>query len=118
MAKGYLPNTLVTPSKLQEILNNVKTALWATNPDYDLVIERLHLYCNMQLVTFGINGDKNLIIQFSVFIQAYTQQPLILYQLETIPVSIIDQNTQAHSYTQLQVKEPYIALNSETYISM
>ena len=25
LAKGYLPNTLVTPSKLQEILNKVKT---------------------------------------------------------------------------------------------
>ena len=27
LAKGYLPNTLVTPSKLQEILKNVKIAL-------------------------------------------------------------------------------------------
>ena len=41
-----------------------------------------------------------------------------MYQLETIPVPIIDQNTQAHSYTQLQVEKPYIALNSETYISL
>ena len=53
-----------------------------TNPDYDLVVDRLHLYYNMQLVTFGIDKDKNLIIQFPVFIQPYTQQPLILYQLE------------------------------------
>ena len=118
MAKRYLPNTLVTPSKLQEILNNIKTALRATNPDYDLVIDRLHLYYNMQLVTFGVDRDKNLIIQFPLFIQPYTQQPLILYQLETVPVPIIDQNTQTHSYTKLQVKKPYIALNSETYISI
>ena len=72
----------------------------------------------MQLVTFGINKDKNLIIQFPVFIQPYTQQPLILYQLETVPVPIIDQNTQAQSYTYLQINKPYIALNSETYISI
>ena len=32
-----------------------------------------------------------------------------------MPVPIIDQNTQAHSYTQLQVDKPYIALDSETY---
>ena len=118
LAKGYLPYTLVTPSKLQEILNNVKTALWATNPDYNLVIDRLHLYYDMQLVTFGIDRDINLIIQFPAFIQLYTQQQLILYQLETVPVPIIDQNTQVHSYTQLQVKKPYIAWNSETYISI
>ena len=115
LAKGYLPNTLVTPSKLKEILSEVKTALQTSNPDYDLVIHRLHLTYNMQLVTFGIDKDKNLIIQFPVFIQPYTQQ-LILYQLETVPVPIIDHNTQAQSYTHLQIEKPYIALNSEAYI--
>ena len=69
----------------------------------------------MKLVTFGIDRDKNLIIQFPVFVEPYTQQPLILYQLETVPVPIIDQNTQAHSYTQLQIEKQYIALNLETY---
>ena len=118
LAKGYLPHTLVTPLKLQEILKNVKTTLQMTNPEYDLVIDRLHPYYDMQLVTFGIDRDKNLIIQFPVFVQPYTQKPLILYQLETVPVPIIDQNTQAHSYTQLQIEKPYIALNSETYISI
>ena len=101
LAKGYLPISLITPSKLREILNDVKTAIRKTNPDYDLVIDRLHLYYDMQLVTFGINKDKNLIIQFPVFTQPYTQQSLILYQIETVPVPIIDQNTQAQSYTHL-----------------
>ena len=73
LAKGYLPNTLVTPSKLKEILSEVKTALQTlSNPDYDLVIDRLHLYYVMQLVTFGVDNNKNLIIQFPVFIQPYT----------------------------------------------
>ena len=117
LSEGYLPNTLVTPLKLKEILSEVRSALWITNPDYDLVKDRLHLYYDMQLVTFGIDRDKNLTIQFPVFIQPYTQQPLVLYQLETVPVPIIDQNTQADSYTQLQVEKSYIVLNSETYIS-
>ena len=86
------------------------------NPDYDLVIDRLHLYYNMQLVTFGIDKDRNLIIQFSIFVQPYTQKPLILYQLETVPVPILDWNDKAQSYTLLQPKKPYFALNSETYI--
>ena len=70
-----------------------------TNPDYDLVIKRLHLYYDMKLITFGIDTDKILIVQFPVFIQLYTQQPLILYQIETVPVPIIDKNTQTQSYT-------------------
>ena len=72
----------------------------------------------MQLVTFGINSNMNLVIQFLVFIQPYTQKPLILYQLETVPVPILDQNTKAHSYTHLRIKKPYIALSSEIYISL
>ena len=82
------------------------------------MIDRLHLYYDMQLVTFGFERDKNLIVQFPIFIQPYTQQPLILYQLETVPVSILDQNDRGHSYTHLQVKKPYTALNSEKYISL
>ena len=38
--------------------------------------------------------------------------------METVPVPIVDENEQAQSYTYLQVKKPYIALNSETYISL
>ena len=118
LAKGYLAISLVTPSTLREFLNELKSAIWTTNPDYDLMIDRCHLYYDMQLVTFGSDKDKNLIIQFPVFVQPYTQQPLILYQLEMVPVPIINQNTQAQLYTQLQVHKPYIALNSETYISI
>ena len=79
LAIGYLPNTLITPVKLKEILNEVKISLQVTNPDYDLVTSRLHLYYDMQLVTFGIDKDNNLIVQYVVFIQPYTQQPLVLY---------------------------------------
>ena len=101
LAKGYLPNTLIKPEKLQEILTEVKKSLQITNSDYDLVLDRLHLYYDMQLVTFGIDKNMNLVIQFPVFIQPYTHKPLILYQLETIPVPILDKNTKAQSYMRL-----------------
>ena len=72
----------------------------------------------MQLVTFCIDREMNLVIQFPVFIQPYIQKPLILYQLETVPVPILDTNTEAQSYTHLCVNKSYIALNSETYIAL
>ena len=118
LAKGYLPNTLIKPRKLQEILSKVKRSLQLTNPDYTLVLDRLHLHYDMQLVTFSINSNMNLIIQFLVFIQPYTQKPLILYQLEAVPVPVFNQNIKAQSYTHLKIKKPYITLNSETYISL
>ena len=64
LAKGYLPISLIMPIKLKEILGTVKTTIQRTNPDYDLVIKRLHLYYDMEVVTFGIDMDRNLIIQF------------------------------------------------------
>ena len=118
LAKGYLPISLISPTKLQEILNAAQTAIQKTNLDYDLVIKSLHLNYYMKLVTFGIDNDQNLTIQFPVFIQPYTQQLLILYQIERVPVPILDQNKQADSYTHLQIDRPYITLNSETYISI
>ena len=96
----------------------IKTTIKKTNPDYDLVIKRLHLYYDMRLVTFGINRDKNQIIKFPVFIQPYTQQLLVLYQIETVPVPIIDQSKQADSYTNLQIKRLCIAINTKTHITI
>ena len=43
LAKGYLPISLITPYKLQEIINLVKETLLKSNPDNDIVIKRLHL---------------------------------------------------------------------------
>ena len=115
LAKGYLPISLITPLKLKEILNAVRNKVRKTNPDYDLVIKRL--YYDMKLVTFCIDRNRNLIIQFPVFIQLHTSTTNITSDRDG-PVPIIDQNTQAHSYTHLQVDRLYIALNSETYITI
>ena len=54
-----MPILLVTPLKLQEILDSIKETLIKTNPDYNIVIKRLHLYYNMKLITFGIDRKKN-----------------------------------------------------------
>ena len=118
LSKGYLPISLTPLSKLQLILSQMKAALAKTNKDYDLVLSRLYLCYDMKLVTFGIDQDKNLIIQFPVFVQPYTQTKLTLYQIETIPAPILDANDNAQSYTQLKLEKPYIAVNKEMYISL
>ena len=68
LSKEYLPISLIPPSKLEAILEQVKIALAKTNKDYDLVLTRLYLYYDMKLVMFGIDNQKNLIIQFLVFV--------------------------------------------------
>ena len=77
LSKGYLPITLITPSKLEAILQQVQLAITKSNEDYEIVLNRLYLYYDMKLVMFGIDYQKNLIIQFPVFVQPYKQTKLI-----------------------------------------
>ena len=118
LSKGYLPISLLYPSKLEKILNEVRIAIAKSNKDYDLVLTRLYLYYDMKLVTFGIDNQRNLIVQFPVFVQPDTQKRLIMYQIETVPVPILDENEQAHSYTELKIEKLYIVLNKGTYITL
>ena len=118
LSKGYLPISLLPPSKLEKILKEVRIAVAKSNKDYDLVLTRLYLYYDMKLVMFGIDNQRYLIVQFPVFVQPYTQKRLIMYQIETVLVPILDENDQAHSYTEHKIEKPYIALNEETYITL
>ena len=67
LSNGYLPITVITPSKLEASLQQVQLAITKSNQDYEIILSGLHLYYDMKLVTFGIDYQKNLIIQFPVF---------------------------------------------------
>ena len=90
LSKGYLPIYLLLPSNFERILNEVRKAITKSNKDYDLVLTRLYLCYDMKLVTFGIDNKRNLLVQFPGFVQPYTQNRLIMYQIETVPVPIFD----------------------------
>ena len=57
LAKGCVAISLIAPLKLKKNLKKVGTTVRKMNPDYDLVIKRLHLYYDKKLVTFGIDND-------------------------------------------------------------
>ena len=79
---------------------------------------RLYLYYDMKLVTFGIDEKRNLIVQFPLFVQPYTWRRLVMYQIATAPIPILERNEQAQSYTQLKISNSYVVLNTETYITL
>ena len=105
LPKGYLPISLIPPSKLEAILHQVQVAITKSNQDYELVLNTLYLYYDMKLVTFGIDYQKNLIIQIPVFVQPYTQLKLTLYQVETVPVPILDNSNTVQSYHSAQIRK-------------
>ena len=82
LSKGYLPLSLLPFSILAKILQEVKQVLLKTNKNYGLVIKGMYKYYDMKLVMFGIDRNRNLIIQFPVFVQPYMQKPLIYIRLK------------------------------------
>ena len=117
LLKGYLP-ILLLPPKWSKILHEVKQVLSKTNKNYGLVLKGMYKYYDMKLVMFGIDQDRNLIVQFPFFVQPCTQKQLTLYQIETISIPILDMNKRADSYTWIRIDKPYITLNLDTYISI
>ena len=50
LSKGYLPISLLLPSKLARILQEVKQVLLKTNKNYGLVIKGMYKYYDMKMV--------------------------------------------------------------------
>ncbi len=118
LSKGYLPIEIFPFSTLAMMTEEVAQMVRQTHPEYILAIEDLTLYYDMKLVTFGIDSNQNLIITFPVFVKQYTTQPMILYEIETVPVPVIDKNPQDDSYSEVQIQKPYLATNQNYYIQM
>ena len=53
LSKGYLPISLLPPSKLAKILQEVKQGLLKTNKNYGLIIKGMYKYYDMKLITLA-----------------------------------------------------------------
>ena len=68
LSTGYLAMNLIPKSQLNGMIIQIKRAVVKTKPQHDLVIEELHLYYEMKLMTFDIDDSSDLTVQFLVFI--------------------------------------------------
>ena len=105
--------------QLKGILSEVQKMVQKGHPNYALAAEHISHYRDMKLVTFAVDQQTHsLIITFPVFIQDFRRPPLSLFEIETVPVPIPDENFKADSYTQVQIEKPYIAVGTEYYIEL
>ena len=73
----------------------------------------------MKMVTFVVDQQMHsLIVVFPAFIKDYKEQPLALFEIESVLVPIKDKNKQADSYSQVIVEKPYIAAGKNYYIQL
>ena len=88
------------------------------HPDYVLATPQASSYYDMRLVTFGIDENDRLVVCFPIFVKDFSRKSMTLYQIETVPVPILDTNMEASSYSQAVINRPYIATNNDYYIQL
>ena len=119
VTQGRLPRALISDNQLREILGKVNTMVKRNYPDYVLAAKHISHYRDMKMVTFAVDQQAlSLIVTFPAFIKNYKQPPLSLYEVETVPVPIIDKNVKANSYSQVRIEKSYIAAGADYYVQL
>ena len=119
VTQGRLPRELISDNQLREILGKVDAMVKRNYPDYVLAAKHISHYRDMKMVTFSVDQQAHsLILTFPAFIKNYKQPPLSLYEVETVPVPIIDKNVKADSYSQVRIEKSYIAAGTDYYIQL
>ena len=119
VTQGRLPRALISDNQLREILGKVNAMVKRNYPDYVLAAKHISHYRDMKMVTFSVDQQAHsLILTFPAFIKNYKQPPLSLYEVETVPVPIIDKNVKADSYSQVRIEKSYIAAGTDYYIQL
>ena len=119
VTQGRLPRALISDNQLREILGKVDAMVKRNYSDYVLAAKHISHYRDMKMVTFAVDQQAHsLIVTFPAFIKNYKQPPLSLYEVETVPVPIIDKNVKASSYLQVRIEKSYIAAGTDYYIQL
>ena len=92
LSTEHLSITLISPTELIYMLDQGKTALQKLNPDYTLLFPDFYYYNGMKLISFEYDNDWNLLLQFTVCTEPFTQKSLAIYQFETVPAHVKHKN--------------------------
>ena len=118
VTQGRLPRALISDNQLREILGKVDAMVKRNYPDYVLATTHISDYRDMKMAFAVDQQAHSLIVTFPAFIKNYKQPPLSLYEVETVPVPIIDKNVKANSYSQVRIEKSYIAAGTDYYIQL
>ena len=118
LSEGKIPIELFPPKLLKQFNDNVHKELSKHHPHYTLAFPHISYYYDMELVTFGPDLNRSLVITFPIFIKPVQSEPLVLYEIETVDVPVEDMNPSLNSFTRVKIRKPYLAANSHNYIQL
>ena len=123
LSNNLLSHSVIAPNVLKSLLDHVKEQLSEKYPDYELIIDEVHQYYNLPLISFdyqeGILG-----IQIPLSIKPRLQEPLVLFNIKSIPVpfhvneALVDENESKYTYTQVPTTTEILAMSSDTNINL
>ena len=114
-----LSRRLFSDDRLRQILSEVEIMVKKQYPDYELAVTHISHYCDIKMVTFVVDQQTHsLIVVFPAFIKDYKQPPLVLFEIESVPLPIQDKNKLADSFSQVVIEKPYIAIGKNYYIQL
>ena len=119
LAHGRLPHQIITHTRIKEMIKAVEEVLIKDYHSYRVALDSTDQYFDMKLATFAVNPETDaMYITFPIFIRPTTLEPFSLYEIETVPVPIEDQDESINSYTEVIMAKPYIANNKAYYIQL
>ena len=123
LSNNLLSHSVVRPSVLKRMIENVKQQLADKYTNYELVITEVHDYYNFPVSSFDyVDGILGVFVP--LFIRPNLQEPMYVYNVKTIPVpyhinlEMIDETESENAYTQIIPDTEMVAMNRDTYINI
>ena len=123
LSNNLLSHSVVKPSVLKRMIEQVKQQLAEKYTNYELVITEVHDYYNLPVSSFDyVDGILGVFVP--LFIRPNLQEPMYVYNVKTIPVSyhinseMIDETESEKAYAQIIPDVEMVAMNRDTYINV
>ncbi len=114
-----LPRKLMTPDRLSDILNHASNQLMVSHPNYIFALDKLQYYYKLDNIGF-IDSQDRLIINLAIPIKLATQEPFVLYRIETVylPANLSRHDNKPQAYTKLNLDVDFIAVNGDDFVEL
>lgn len=122
LLEGKIPQQLLPPKQLQDILNYAAQVLHTQLPDYTLLHTELSNYYRKSSLIYKVL-DGHLIVILPILLRKKNQHPMELYRIQTslVPFEIGDasvHDTSRNSYTRIMIDNPYIAILDKNFLEL
>jgi hypothetical protein len=123
LSNGLVSHKLITPEMFTTVLDQIRSDIQDYYPEYELVMNSVQEYYDLPLTKFQYHKNQ-IVIQVPLYIRHYQQNPLDVYNLQTVHVpynmnqKLKVDNPSPAPYTKLTPKSNLLAMSYSTYISL